>query len=146
VRRLVLTDRIVTSVGGYVSFMGEAFDVRDPTALLLQAHLPPGGSVDRVLDVTAEELDRVAQDGLEPGELDRTVARMSTHLLREMDAVLNRALQYAVHEQQRADPALSHDLPRRLAEVTADQVQTAAAALTANRRATVEVVPGGAPR
>jgi len=144
VRRLVLTDRIATSVGGYVSFMGEAFDVRDPTALLLQAHLPSGGSVDRVLAVAAEELDRVATDGLEPGELDRTVARMSTHLLREADTVLGRALYYAVHEQQRSDPALSHELPHRLAEVTAEQVRAAAAALTTARRATVEVVPGGA--
>src|SRR4029453_5384251 len=88
VRRLVLTDRSATSVGGYVSFMGEAFDVRDPTALLLQAFLPPGGAVDPVLAAAAEECDRVAHDGLEPGELARTVARMSTHALRDADTVL----------------------------------------------------------
>ncbi|HEY7223537.1 MAG TPA: pitrilysin family protein [Micromonosporaceae bacterium] len=146
VRRLVLTDRIVTSIGGYVSFMGDAFDVRDPTALLLEARLPPDGSVDRVLAVTAEEIDRVAQDGLDEAELTRTVARMSTHLLREADTVLNRALRHAVYEQQRADPALSHELPRRLAEVSEDQVRAAAARLSANRRAVVEVVPGGGAR
>jgi predicted Zn-dependent peptidase len=144
VRRLVLTDRIATSVGGYVSLMGDAFDVRDPTAMVLQAHLPPGGSTDRVLAVASEEVDRVAQDGLEPGELERTVARMSTHLLRDTDTVLNRALQHAVHEQQRADPGLTHELPQRLAEVTADQVRAAAATLVSARRATVEVVPGSA--
>jgi zinc protease len=83
VRRLVLTDRSVTSVGGYVSVMGDPFDVRDPTAMLLQVHLPPGGQVAPVLEVVAQECDRVAQDGLEPGELERTVARMSTHLLRD---------------------------------------------------------------
>jgi len=143
VRRLVLKDRLATSVGGYVSFMGEAFDVRDPTAMLLQAHLPPGGSVDRVLAVADEEMDRIAQDGLEPGELDRTVARMSARLLREMDTILNRVLLHAVHEQQRGEPELAHDLPSRLAEVTADQVQAAAATLAPRRRATVEVVPGG---
>ncbi len=113
-QRLVLKDRSATSVGGYVSFMGEAFDVRDPTALLLQAFLPPGTAVDPVLAATAEECDRLAQDGLEPGELARTVARMSTHVLRDADTVLTRALQYAVHEQQRADPALSLELPARL--------------------------------
>jgi predicted Zn-dependent peptidase len=144
VRRLVLTDRIATSVGAYLSLMGEAFDVRDPTALLLQAHLPPAGSVDRVLAVAAEEVERVAEDGLEPDELERTVARMSTHLLRDDDSVLNRALHYAVHEQQRADPGLSHELPDRLAAVSADEVRTAAATLTSNRRATIEVAPGGA--
>jgi predicted Zn-dependent peptidase len=143
VRRLVLTDRLATSVGGYVSLMGEPMETRDPTAMVLSAHLPPGGSVDPVLAVVAEELDRLAQDGLEADELARTVARMSTHLLRETDSVLGRALQYAVHEEQRANPGLSHELPGLLAAVTADEVRAAAATLTANRRATVEVIPGG---
>jgi predicted Zn-dependent peptidase len=134
VRRLVLTDRSVTSVGGYVSFMGEAFDVRDPTALLLQAHLPPGGAVEPVLGSWPRSA--TGWPGrLEPGELARTVARMSTHVLRDADTVLNRALQYAVHEQQRSDPSVAHELPRLLAEVTDDQVRAAAAALVPARRA-----------
>jgi len=143
VHRLVLKDRLATSVGGYVSFMGEPFEVRDPTALLLQAHLPPGGSVDRVLAVTSEEVDRVAQDGLAAGELERTVARMAARHLREQDTILSRALQHAVHEVQRADPMLAANLPARLVEVTEEQVRAAAATLSANRRATVEVLPGG---
>jgi predicted Zn-dependent peptidase len=144
VRRLILTDRTVTSVGGYVSFMGDAFDVRDPTALLLQAHLPPGGNVDGVLAAATEECERLATDGFDEGELARTVARMSTHLLRDTDTVLNRALHYAVHELQRSDPAIADELPRLLAEVTEDQVRAAAASLTMSRRAVVEVIPGGA--
>jgi predicted Zn-dependent peptidase len=143
VQRLVLKDRSATSVGGYVSFMGEAFDVRDPTALVLQAYLPPGSSVDPVLEAVAEECDRVAQDGLEQGELARTVARMSTHILRDADTVLTRALQHSVHEQQRSDPELSTHLPSRLAEVTEEQVRAAAATLLPAHRATVEVIPGG---
>jgi len=55
--------------------------------------------------------------------------------------VLNRALQYAVHEQQRSDPSVARELPRLLAEVTEDQVRSAAAALAPARRAVVEVVP-----
>jgi zinc protease len=144
VQRLVLTDRTVTSVGGYVSFMGDAFDVRDPTALLLQAHLPPGGDVEAVLTATYEETDRVAQNGLEPGELARTVARMSTHLLRDADTVLNRALNFAVMEQQRGDAGLVDQLPRLLADVTEEQVRAAAASLSPSRRALIEVIPGGA--
>jgi len=142
VRRLVLTDRSVTSVGGYVGFMGEPFEVRDPTALLLQAHLPPGGPVDPVLVAMGEEHDKIAQHGLEPGELARTVARMSTHLLRDTDALLGRALRLAVIEQQRGDAALAADLPSLLAEVTEEQVRAAAATLVPSRRALVEVVPG----
>src|SRR5262249_20654917 len=144
IQRLVLTDRSVTSVSGYVSFMGDPFDVRDPTSLLLQAHLPPGGAVDAVLGAVHEETDRIGQDGLEAGELARTVARMSTHLLRDADTVLNRALHNAVLELQRGDASIADELPRLLTEVTEDQVRAAAASLVPDRRALVEVVAGGA--
>jgi zinc protease len=78
-----------------------------------------------------------------PGELARTQARMATHLLRDVDAVLGRCLQIAVLEQQRGEPHLINELPRLIAEVTEEQVRDAAAVLTAQRRASVEVVPGG---
>ncbi len=144
VRRLVLADRSVTSVGGFVSFMGEPFEVRDPTALVLQAFLPPGGSIDPVLATIDEECDRIAHDGLEPGELARTVARMTTHLLGDFDAVLGRALRLAVTEQQRGDAGFAARLPGLLAAVTEEQVRAAAATLVSSRRAVLDVIPGGA--
>jgi zinc protease len=143
VERLVQRDRTVTSVGGYLSLMGEPFDVRDPTALLLQAHLPPGGDVDKVLRTIDEELDRLATDGLAEGELARIQARMATHLLRDTDAVLGRALRMAVLEQQRGEPGLLNHLPRLVGEVTEDQIRAAAGALQPHRRASVEVIAGG---
>ncbi len=112
VQRLIQRDRSATSIGGYIGFMGEAFEVRDPTALLLQAHLPPGGDVDKVLRTVDEECDRLATDGLDDGELARTQARIATHLLREADAVLGRALRMAVLEQQRGDATVMNDLPK----------------------------------
>jgi predicted Zn-dependent peptidase len=144
IQRLVLTDRSVTSVAGYVSFMGDAFDVRDPTAFLLQAHLPPGGDAEKVLRTVDEELDRLATGGLKPGELARTQARMATHLLRDTDAVLGRALPMAVLEAQRGQPELLNELPRLVGDVTEAQILAAAATLRPSRRATVEVVPGAA--
>jgi zinc protease len=143
VERLVLGDRSVTSVGGYVGFMGEPFAVRDPTALVLQAHLPPGGEVGKVIDTVEEECRRVAADGLARDELARTQARMATHLLRDTDAVLGRGLEMAVLEQQRGAPELVNELPRLIGEVTEEQILAAAASLTADRRASVEVIPGG---
>ena len=143
VHRLVLRDRICTSVGGYLGFMGEPFEVRDPTALILQAHLPPGGDVDKVLRTIDEECERVAGDGLQDGELARTQARMATHLLRETDAVLGRALRMAVIEQQRGDAGLINELPRLIGEVTEADVVAAAASLRPSRRAAIEVIPGG---
>jgi zinc protease len=144
VERLVLTDRSVTSVGGYIGFMGEPYEVRDPTALLVQCHLPPGGDVDKVLRTVDEELERLATDGLAEGELARTQARMATHLLRDTDAALGRALRMAVLEQQRGEPELLNELPKLVGEVTAEQIAEAAAALRPQRRAAVEVQPGAA--
>ncbi|UQU65893.1 insulinase family protein [Couchioplanes caeruleus] len=142
VERLVQRDRIVTSVGGYIGFMGDEYQVRNPTALLLQAHMPPGGDADKVLRVVDEELDRLATGGLAPGELARTQARMATHLLRDTDAVLGRALPMAVLELQRGRPELLNELPRLVGEVTEAQIVAAAASLRPESRATVEVVPG----
>ena len=142
VERLVQRDRIVTSVSGYIGFMGDEYQVRNPTAFLLQSHLPPGGDSEKVLRVVDEELDRLATDGLKPGELARTQARMATHYLRDTDAVLGRALPMAVLEEQRGHPGLLNELPKLVGEVTEAQIVTAAATLRPERRATVEVVPG----
>ncbi|WP_041832863.1 pitrilysin family protein [Actinoplanes sp. N902-109] len=142
VERLVQRDRIASSIGGYIGFMGDEYQVRNPTALLLQAHLPPGGDADKALQVVDEELDRLATGGLAAGELARTQARMATHLLRDTDAVLGRALPMAVLELQRGRPELLNELPRLVGEVTEEQIVAAAAALRPERRATVEVVPG----
>jgi zinc protease len=142
VERLVQRDRIVTTVGGYIGFMGDEYQVRNPTALLLQAHLPPGGDAEKVLRTIDEELDRLATDGLKPGELARTQARMATHLLRDTDAVLGRALPMAVLEEQRGDPGLLNELPKLVGQVTEAQIVAVAAALRPERRATVEVIPG----
>ncbi|HEU4421008.1 MAG TPA: pitrilysin family protein [Pilimelia sp.] len=143
VERMVLTDRSVTNVGGYLGFMGEPYEVRDPTALVLQANLPPGGDVEKVLRTVDEELERIAADGLADGELARTQARMATHLLRDTDAVLGRALRMAVLELQRGAPGMLNELPRLVGEVTEQQIIDAAARLRPHRRASTEVVPGG---
>lgn len=142
VERLVQRDRTVTSIGGYIGFMGDEFQVRNPTALLLQAHMPPGGDAEKVLRSVDEELDRLAGDGLQPGELERVQARIATHLLRDTDAVLGRALPMAVLELQRGRPEMLNELPKLVGEVTEAQIVAAAASLRPERRATVEVLPG----
>jgi len=142
VERLVQRDRAVTSMGGYIGFMGDEYQVRNPTAFLLQSHLPPGGDPEKVLRTIDEELDRLATGGLKPGELARTQARMATHLLRDTDAVLGRALPMAALEQQRGRPELLNELPRLVGEVTEAQIVAAAATLRPERRATIELIPG----
>ena len=143
VDRLVLEDRSATSVGGYIGFMGEPFAVRDPTALVLQAYLPPSGTVDRVLGSLDEELDRLATDGMATGELARVQARIVNNLLRDSDEVVGRGQAMALLELQRGDPAMINDLPRLIGSVTEEQVMAAAATLRPHRRAGLEIIPGG---
>ncbi|WP_018351470.1 M16 family metallopeptidase [Longispora albida] len=140
--RLVLRDRSATSISGYIGFHAEPFGVRDPTALILQAFLPQGGDVDKILSTVDEEVERLASGGLADGELSRVQARMATHLLRELDSLVNRALLMAVVEQQRGDASLVNDLPRLIGEVTAEQVVAAASTLRPQRRVSIEVIPG----
>jgi hypothetical protein len=65
-------------------------------------------------------------------------------MLRETDSVLGRALSMAVLEQQRDRAELINELPRLLGSVTTDQIAAAAATLRRDRRALLEIVPGGA--
>ena len=104
--------------------------------------MPPGGDVEKVLRTIDEECARIATDGLAPGELARTQARIATHYLRDTDAVLGRALPMAVLEEQRGTPGLLNELPKLVGEVTEAQILAAAATLRPERRAVVEVVPG----
>ncbi|MCW2725905.1 MAG: peptidase domain protein [Frankiales bacterium] len=141
--RMLMRDRSVTSVGGYVGIMGDALDARDPTPLIVEVHHPDETSVDRVLKTVDEEVDRLATDGLTEGELQRTVARMTARYLRELDPVMGRAQQLSVFEQQRSRAELVNELPGLLDEVTAEAVQAAAGQLRPDNRAVLELRPEG---
>ncbi len=142
-RRLVQRDQIATHLSAYLGFMGDPFDVRGPTAMLFQAHHPGEVAADRILSTVDEELDRLANDGLGDGELRRVTARTATQLLRDVDPVLGRTLTLAALEQQHGRAELLHELPGRLAAVSEEQVRQAAATLRPDRRARLELVPGG---
>ena len=143
-QRLVQADRTVTQLAAYLGLMGDPFDVRDPTAFVLQAHQAPGATADQVLDAATEEFDRLATDGLAAGELDRVRARLLAQVFRDLDPMLGRTQALAAAELVHGRAELLAELPRRLAEVTADQVRTAAATLRPDRRAVLEIAPGGA--
>jgi predicted Zn-dependent peptidase len=143
-QRLVLRDRSVTSVGGYVGLLGDPLDARDPTPLLLEVHHPEETSLDTVVSAVDEEIARLATDGLDAAELDRTLARMIARYYREIDPVLGRATTMSVFEQQRGRAELVNELPELLRQVTPEQVQAAAATLRPDARALLELRPGGA--
>jgi zinc protease len=142
--RMVLRDRSVTSISGYLGLLGDPLDARDPTPLLLEVHHPDETAVDTVLDAAAEEIERLATGELSQDELDRTVARMTARYYREVDSVLGRALHLSTYEQQRDRAELVNELPVLLREVTPAAVQAAAATLTPSTRTVLELRPGGA--
>ncbi len=143
-QRLVQKDRTVTQLATYLSLMGDPFDVRDPTALVFQAHHAPSAAADVVLDAATEEFDRLATDGLVPGELDRVRARILAQVFRDVDPVLGRTLALAAFEQVHGRAELLAELPAQLAAVTASRVQEAAGTLRPDRRAVLELAAGAA--
>lgn len=140
-QRLLLRDQVATSVGGYLGILGDPLDARDPTPLVLEVHHGVDVSADTVLATIEQELRLLAQDGLRPGERERTVARLTARFLREVDSVLGRAQRMAVFEQQRDRAELVNELPSLLAAVTDEQVVAAAATLTAATRTVLELRP-----
>jgi predicted Zn-dependent peptidase len=145
-QRLVQRDRTVTQLACYLGLMGDPFDVRDPTAMVFQAHHTPNVSADTVLDAVGEEFDRLGTSGLLPGELDRVRARLVAQVFRDVDPVLGRTLSLAAFEQQHGRAELLMELSGMLSAVTEDQVREAAGRLRPDRRAVLELLPGtGAP-
>jgi predicted Zn-dependent peptidase len=140
--RMLLEDRSATSISGYLGLLGDPLDARDPTPFLLEVHHPSETSLDTVVATVDEEIARLARDGLELPELDRTVARMTARYLREVDSVLGRATTMSVFEQQRDRAELVNELPDLLRQVVPEQVRAAAATLTPSTRALLELRPG----
>jgi predicted Zn-dependent peptidase len=143
-RRLVHGDQLVTDVGVYLGEFGDPFDERDPTVMTFVAHYPDAKSLDRILDAIDEELARIADEGLDRGELDRVRTRLTTVLMRELDAVLSRNLTFAKFELLFGRAEVVTELPECLAAVTEDAVRAAATELRPDRRAVLELIAGGA--
>jgi predicted Zn-dependent peptidase len=143
-RRLVLQDRLVTDIEAYGGQFGDPFDERDPTTLTITAQYPSTTKLDEVLRAVDEELAKVADDGLDRGELDRVRTRLVSVLVRGLDAVLSRTLEFAKFELVHGRAELIAELPERLAAVTAADVQRAASRLRPDNRAVLELIAGGA--
>jgi zinc protease len=143
-QRLVHDDHLATDISAAVGLLEDAFDVRDPTLFIVTAYHGSEVTSDVVVAAIDEELDRLSRDGLDAGELARIQARMAASLLTRLDFILGRTLAMATLEQQRQDPALVSQLPALVGAVTADQVIAAAATLRPDRRARLDLVPGGA--
>jgi len=142
-RRLVQQEHLVTDIGAYIGEFGDPFDERDPTTLTITAHYPDAGSLERVLRCVDDELDRIATDGVPADELDRVRTRLVSVLLRELDAVISRTLEFAKFELVHGRAELIAELPERLAAVDSDAIRAVAADLIPQRRAVLELIAEG---
>jgi predicted Zn-dependent peptidase len=143
-RRLVQRDHLVTDVGAYIGEFGDPFDERDPTVFTISAHYPEAKSLDKILRAIDEELAGIVENGLEPGELDRVRTRLISVLLRDLDAVISRTLEFAKFQLVHGRAELVAELPERLAAVTEADIRAAAATLRPDNRAVLELIAGGA--
>jgi zinc protease len=145
-RRLVQRDHLVTDISAYIGEFGDPFDERDPTAFTITAHYADAGALDQILAGIDDELNGIATEGLQSGELDRVRTKLISSLLRELDGVLARTLNFAKFELIFGRAELVNELPGRLATVTEADVVAAAAELRPERRAVVELIAGGAQK
>jgi zinc protease len=141
-RSLVQSKRLVTDVSAYLGTFGDPLEERDPTRLNITAHYSDLKSTETVIAAVDTELDRIATDGTEPRELDRVRVRLASIVSRELDQVINRCLEFAKFEMLFDDARMILRLPELLAKVTDADIRAAAARLSPDSRAIVELIPG----
>jgi predicted Zn-dependent peptidase len=143
-RELVQAQGLVVDASAYLGTFGDPLEERDPTRLNITAHFPSGQDTNGVIDAIDVELDRLATDGTEPGELDRVRTKLAATVFRELDQVLNRSLEFAKFELIFGKASLVLGLPALLADVADADIRAAAARLVPDTRAVVELMPGAA--
>jgi predicted Zn-dependent peptidase len=141
-RSLVQSKRLVTDISAYLGTFGDPLEERDPTRLNITAHYSDQSATEKVLSAVDAELDRLANSGTEPGELDRVRTKFAATIFRELDQVLNRSLEFAKFEMLFGRASLILGLPTLLAEITDDDIRLAAGRLVPASRAVVELIPG----
>jgi zinc protease len=143
-RSLIQRAHLVTDISAYIGEFGDPFDERDPSAFTITAHYSDPAKLDEILAAVDAELATIADEGPEPGELDRVRTRLVSTLLREIDAVLARTLSIARFELIFGRAELINELPAALAEVTDADIAVAARRLRPDQRAVVELIAGAA--
>jgi zinc protease len=143
-QRLVHTDALVTDIGARCGLFGAPLDARDPDTLNITAMYPSNVDVNRVLDVTDEEIARLAADGPDPDELARITARWAATLFRENDRLVSRTMAIGAFELLHGRAELVAELPAMVVAMGAEQVANVAAALRPDSRAVLIVEPATA--
>jgi predicted Zn-dependent peptidase len=140
-RRMVEQDELVLAAASELGIQGEPHVMRAPALLVVMFHHVPEVEADRVLSVLTEELELLAEHGVDEVELEGVKASAAVTLLTRNDQLLEYTVLAGVQELLRGRAEWADELPARLAEVDADQVRSAARRLLAAHRAVLELVP-----
>ena len=141
-RTLVQRDGLVADISAGCGLFGEPLDARDPDPFVVTAIHTSDTTARKVLDALDAEVAEVARNGPTAAELAGVVARWRAGAHRERDRVVSRTLDMGSSELLFGRPELAAELPELIAQVTAEQVAAAAAALVPDARAVLEVTPG----
>lgn len=138
-------DHQVTDVACLVGTFGsDTFMMRDPVLSQVVVFHPGRATTDELLRSVDEEVARLAGDGPGREELQRVASGYGASHWRELDSVLNRALDLSSIEVIHGRAELAYELPERIAQVSGGAVAAAAGAMVRQHRSLVELRPAAA--
>jgi zinc protease len=118
--RALVDTRLASSIGGAI------LPTQDPFLYSISATVTDGAELAKVEHAALEQLDRVAREGITEQELAKAKRQLGARLVFENDSVTNIAHQIGFFETV-ANAEVYRDLPARIASVTLQQVNEAAA-------------------
>jgi predicted Zn-dependent peptidase len=142
-QRMVFGEPLVVDIGARCGLMGAPLDSRNPDTFNLTAIHGAEVAGERVVEVLDEEFAKLAASGPDETELARVSARWAAALHGEHDRILSRTLAYGSAELLHGKAELVAELPELIANVSAQDVANAAAALRPDSRAILTVQAGG---
>ncbi|MFI9386200.1 M16 family metallopeptidase [Kutzneria sp. NPDC052558] len=141
-QRMVHREPLVTDISVGAGLFGP-LDARDPDTFTVTAMHTPEVSVDRLLGVIDDELEKLAATGPQEDELARVAARWAASMHRDHDRITSRTLSFGAAELLHGRAELASELPERIRAVTTAQVAAAAKALRPDSRAVLVVPAAG---
>ena len=137
---VVAEQSLATDLWATPGLLGGPLDARDPDVFVLGAIHPVEVPAEAVIDASAEQIGRVADDGPEPEELRRALARFTSSLYRDNDAIASRTRSLGSLELLHGRAELLGELPDLLSALSVDDIAAAAAALDPGRCAVLRIV------
>lgn len=138
VERLVLREQIANQVSGYMGPFGDPFEMRDPTLLTFEVHHTHAVQAETLIAAVDEEIQRIAEHGVDPAELARVSIALDSVWFSRLDQLGERTLQLGQFELIHGRAELVNEIPGLLRAVTPEDVRRAAVTLAGQGKAILE--------